>query len=129
MASSRGGVVVFYCKFCHAEQEMKPVSEGFDGKIIWLKCMDCSKRVFLKKEDYDELLQNNKKRVKTNGDEIDYVDYDPTKNFYIGQHIYHKIWDDRGEVLKKETTSSGRHAITVAFDRLGERVLIENLNA
>lgn len=128
MASLRGRVVVSYCKSCHSDQEMKPVSEGFDGKIIWLKCTDCSKMVFLKKEVYEKLLQNNKKK-KANGKEIDYVDYDPTKNFYIGQYIYHKVWDDKGEVLKKETTSSGRHAITVAFDRLGERVLIENLNA
>jgi hypothetical protein len=107
---------------------MKPVSEGFDGKIIWLKCMDCSKMVFLRKEDYEGLLQNYKKK-KANGKEIDYVDYDPTKNFYIGQHIYHRVWDDKGEVLKKEKISSGRHAITVAFDRLGERILIENLSA
>ncbi|MFQ5863904.1 MAG: hypothetical protein ACE5IW_01590 [bacterium] len=127
MASLRGGVVVFYCKSCHSNQEMKPVSEGFEGKIIWLKCLDCSKMVFLKKEDYEGLLQNNKSK-KMNGEQLDYVDYDPAKNFYIGQYIYHKVWDDKGEVLKKETTSSGRHAIIVAFDRLGERILIENSN-
>ncbi|MFQ5824014.1 MAG: hypothetical protein ACE5JB_08170 [bacterium] len=127
MASFRGGVVVTYCKSCRTEQEMKPVREGFEGKIIWLRCMDCSKMIFLNKEDYEDLLQNNKQK-KNNGTEKDYVDYAPNKTFYIGQHIYHKIWDDKGEVLKKEKTNSGRQAITVAFDRLGERILVENLN-
>lgn len=126
MASLRGGVVISYCKSCHSNQEMKPVSEGFEGKIIWLKCLNCSEMIFLKKENYEELLQN--KKEKSNGKEKVYVDYDPTKNFYIGQLVYHKVWDDKGEVLKKETTSGGRQSITVAFDRLGERVLIENLN-
>lgn len=127
MESLRGGVVVSYCKFCHSDQTMKSVGEGFDGKIIWLRCVECSKMIFLKKEDYEALLEN--KKLRANANENVYVDYEPTKKFYVGQLLYHKVWNDKGEVLKKEITSSGQRAITVAFDRLGKRVLVENLNA
>lgn len=126
MTSLRGGAVVSYCKFCHSEKSMKPVGDGFDGKIIWLRCVDCSKMIFLKREDYEGLLEN--KTGKANGHEEICEDYEPTKIFHVGQLLYHKVWDDKGEVMKKETTNSGQQAIIVAFDRLGERVLVENLH-
>ncbi|MFQ5825332.1 MAG: hypothetical protein ACE5JB_14925 [bacterium] len=128
MASHRGKIVVCYCKNCRIEQEMKPVKEGFEGKIVWLKCLECSTKIFLKKEEFEELrVDSGKKRI--NNKEKRYVDYDPVKKFYVGQLVYHKVWDDKGEVLKKEVTNSGGHFITVDFDRLGEKTLVENTNA
>ncbi len=125
MGATKKGTVVFFCKSCHTEQEMKPVSEGFDGKIVWLKCPDCSRMIFLKNEDYEELLNENHVDVETSDDE--YVYYEPSKTYQIGQWIYHEKWNDKGEVVKKEVTSSGNHTILVNFDRIGEKILIENL--
>jgi hypothetical protein len=54
------------------------------------------------------------------------VKYDPRQNFMVGQQLYHPVWDDRGEVLRKVATSEGKNTIVVAFSRLGERTLIED---
>jgi len=125
MASYRGQVVTTYCKSCKCDQEMKPQRDGFDGKIVWLKCQACSDMLFIKKEDFEHLLNGHEYR-KVDAEE-DYIDYEPHKSFQIGQRVYHPIWDDKGEVLKKEVTGSGRNSIIVAFNRLGEKTLIENL--
>ena len=127
MASYRGQLVTTYCKNCKSDQEMKPQRDGFEGKIVWLKCKSCSDMLFIKREVYDELL-SGAQPLKIDGEE-NYIDYEPHKNFQIGQLVYHRVWDDKGEVLKKEVTSSGRNSILVAFNRLGEKTLIENLPA
>jgi len=107
---------------------MKPQRDGFDGKIVWLKCQTCSDMLFIKKEAYEELLAGNQPLQMDEKDES-YIDYEPHKNYQIGQLVYHRVWDDKGEVLKKEITSSGRNSIIVAFNRMGEKTLIENLPA
>lgn len=65
-------------------------------------------------------------RVVTDGE---HVNYDPAQNFMLGQLLYHPLWDDCGEVVKKLTTKEGKTTIVVAFSRLGERTLIENRHA
>ena len=122
MSSRRKKIVLFYCKQCKSEREMKKDGKGLDGKIIWLKCTDCGKRTFLTMETWQSLVEENRDTL------IDSeVEYDPNDSFSIGQALYHKIWDDRGEVVKKETTNNGENMIVVSFDRLGERRLVENL--
>ncbi len=125
--SFRGKIIVSYCKNCRVDQEMKPVRYGFDDKIVWLKCPDCAKMIFIKTEDYEDIIQGRAKpRL---AEEENYIDYAPEKSFQIGQVVYHKVWDDSGEVMKKEISSSGRHFITVEFNRLGQKTLIEKLSA
>ncbi len=123
MAAIKGANVVLSCRHCKEEQTMKPYSEGMKGKIIWLRCTGCNKTTFLKTVEYQQLVAARKApRVVTNGE---CVKYDPTQNFMIGQQLYHPIWDDRGEVLRKLTTSEGESTIVVSFSRLGERTLVE----
>lgn len=129
MAASRQRPIVTYCKSCKAEQEIRPVREGFEGKVLWFKCTGCAKMVFMKKEDYENILQNDDKGVHIVDKEQEPVPYDPTKKFSVGQVVYHKVWNDQGHVVKKETTNSGHQAIIVAFHRLGERTLVENLSS
>ncbi|MEX0602340.1 MAG: hypothetical protein WD295_03295, partial [Bacteroidota bacterium] len=57
------------------------------------------------------------------------IDYAQNKIFTIGQAIYHTGWDDLGRVVAKTKISNGVHSITVSFEKLGERKLIENLVA
>jgi hypothetical protein len=47
--------------------------------------------------------------------------------YKVGQSIYHTDWDDVGKVTAKQKTSDGTQSITVSFEKLGERRLIENL--
>ena len=49
--------------------------------------------------------------------------------FAIGEHIYHSDLDDIGRVVRKDKTSNGTHSILVAFERSGERRLLENVTA
>jgi len=55
------------------------------------------------------------------------IEYAASKNFTVGQTIYHSEWDDYGKVMAKQRMSNGIRAITVAFEKLGERRLVENV--
>ena len=123
MASYRASSIVASCRHCKQVQVLKPFSEGMNGKIIWLRCSGCNKTGFLRFADYQQLVAAAKApRMVADGE---CVQYDPGKNFMIGQLLYHPVWDDRGEVVRKLTTSEGVTTIVVAFSRLGERTLIE----
>jgi len=122
MALRRKVKAVYYCKQCKKEREMKKTDNGLDGKIVWLKCTECGKRTFLTVDNWQSLVSNDFE-IKADIE----IEYDPNDSFSVGQALYHKIWDDRGEVVKKETTNSGQNMIVVSFDRLGEKRLVENL--
>ena len=127
MAAFKGISIVLSCKHCKEDQPMKPFSEGMKGKIVWLRCTGCNRTTFLKMADYQQIIAARKApRVVADGE---CVQYNPSRNFMVGQQLYHPIWDDRGEVLRKLTTSEGKNTIVVAFSRLGERTLIEALSA
>jgi hypothetical protein len=124
MAVKRRTSVEYYCKQCRGNREMKRAGKGLDGEITWLKCTDCGKMTFISQEEWDTLLAGDRE-VEIEAE----VPYDPNARFAVGQALYHKVWDDRGEVVKKEVTSGGQHMIVVSFDRLGERRLVENLGS
>jgi hypothetical protein len=121
MATPKKRRMILYCKYCRGERVMDSVGEGLNGKVIWFRCSECNKIVYFKTEKLEELLQDEKPL------QNEYVEYDPQKSFSVGQYLYHKVWNDKGEVLKKEITPSGKHTIVVSFDRLGEKKLIESL--
>lgn len=54
--------------------------------------------------------------------------YDPHNTYEIGQTIFHSKWNDVGRVLSKARMSNGSNAMIVAFQKLGERQLVENLS-
>jgi len=126
MAAYRSSVVL-PCTYCNEEQPMKPFSEGMNGQIIWLRCAGCNRTTFLKMTEYQQLVSALKApRVVVDGER---VNYDPAQNFMVGQLLYHPLWDDCGEVVKKLTTNEGQTTIIVVFSRLGERTLIEDSHA
>jgi hypothetical protein len=53
-------------------------------------------------------------------------DYRPENTYTVGEAIFHSEWGI-GKVVSKERTSGGDRAIVVAFDKLGERKLLENV--
>lgn len=54
--------------------------------------------------------------------------YDPHNRYEVGQAIFHSEWNDVGRVLSKARMSNGSNAMIVAFQKLGERQLVENLS-
>jgi len=96
--------------------------EGVPDKT-WYRCSRCRHSTLISQED----LQKDQSGPVSKIDAKECIPYSPEKIFDIGQSIVHQEWNDVGKVITKEITSSGAQAIIVAFERLGERRLIENL--
>lgn len=53
--------------------------------------------------------------------------YDPTKSYRKGQWIFHPVFKDRGQIIKKQSSSFPYDKIIVEFENEGLKVLIENM--
>lgn len=53
--------------------------------------------------------------------------YNPQLSFKVGEAIFHGDLNDVGRVVNKIRTSDGSQAIIVAFEKQGQKTLIENL--
>lgn len=125
MAKSK--YVMQYCSYCHQETKMEIVGRmetgvgQSDTLRTWYRCLRCK---------HSALLTRVEPVSKRNGsallDRDNCIEYRADKSYVIGQTIYHTEWDDVGLVTSKQKISSGVAAITVAFEKLGERRLIEN---
>jgi hypothetical protein len=58
-----------------------------------------------------------KKKTKVQGAEA--KEYSMTEVFAKGDVVYHKVWDDTGEVLEVGTTDDGINKMKVAFEKVG----------
>ena len=108
-----------FCAYCNKDIRMVLVGsmEGHQEKI-WYRCTRCH---------HMSLLDNS--QLSTNGklDPSTATLYKPCQCFKIGEQIFHNELNDVGKVLSKMKTSDGGQAIVVAFSKLGQRRLIENL--
>ena len=50
-------------------------------------------------------------------------DYSVTDTFEKGDMIFHKVWDDTGEVIEVGTTDDGINKMKVAFEKVGIKTL------
>ncbi|PKL48016.1 MAG: hypothetical protein CVV42_11065 [Candidatus Riflebacteria bacterium HGW-Riflebacteria-2] len=62
-----------------------------------------------------------KKKGKTTSGEA--REYSVTETFAKGDIVYHKIWDDTGEVIETGTTDDGINKMKVAFEKVGVKNL------
>lgn len=97
--------------------------EGIPDKV-WYRCSKCRHSMLIGLESLKKEQPDAERKI----DVKDCIPYSPEKMYDVGQKIVHHEWNDVGKVLTKEITSSGAQAIIVAFEKLGERRLIENLN-
>lgn len=121
MAGKSKKAVTAFCKQCRSDRPMKRTGKGLGGEIIWLRCTVCGRRVLITRQDWDELVAGRQPTDKPTIQE-----YHPSATYAIGQEVYHPIWDDTGQVIRKEVTSGGQHMIVVAFARLGQKKLVES---
>lgn len=126
MAKSK--YIMHLCAYCHKDTKMELVgemhSEGANaapGKV-WYRCTRCKHSALL-----ERIVPLDKNFSAAKLDRNAATEYAQNKVFKVGQMIYHSEWDDVGRVVAKIKTSSGVQAITVAFEKLGERKLIENV--
>ncbi len=125
MAKSK--YITHSCAYCQKVTKMVMVGEmgnesgeSLGGKV-WYRCTRC-KHSSLIERPANSLSKNAVKELTRD----DCEEYAQNKVFSVGQAIYHSDWDDVGTVVGKAKISSGVHAITVAFQKVGERRLIEN---
>ncbi len=50
-------------------------------------------------------------------------EYSVTESFAKGDMVYHKVWDDTGEVIETGTTDDGINKMKVAFEKVGVKNL------
>ncbi len=119
------------CKRCKMVKKMDAVGISDDEKYAWLRCNGCH-MVYLFPIDWFQ--ENNKvitppevafqNSIQPETHQV--VEYSLNKTFSLGQRIYHKAFNDVGEVISKRKLDRGSK-IVVAFKRCGEKTLVEGL--
>jgi len=118
------------CKRCKNMKKMEVVGISDDNKYVSLKCSSCH-MVFLFPTEW---FKNNKvvqppsdlQNVPAHAQQS-VVEYSFNKTFNLGQRIYHKRFNDVGEVISKKKLERGSK-IVVSFKRCGEKTLVEGLS-
>lgn len=120
------------CKKCRTIKKMEVVGTSDDDRYVWLRCNSCH-MVFLFPAtwfDKQSIVQPPVEVQLFNPSNINahkVVEYSLNKTFILGQRIYHKRFNDVGEVISKRKLENGSK-IVVAFKRCGEKTLVEGLS-
>ncbi len=114
------------CELCSKPTKFELLGDALgqeEGKR-WARCSKCHHTMMI-----DMNLVEGERRAarEVNVALEDCIPYSPKSIYTVGDAIYHKTWDDVGTVVSKEMTSSGGQAIVVAFMKIGEKRLVENL--
>jgi hypothetical protein len=92
---------------------------------VWYRCSRCHHNILFD-EDALATLQEPLEIKAISKEQC--TEYSPEKSFSVGDAIYHSAWDDMGWVKTRDKTSDGCYAITVEFQKLGERKLIDSFH-
>jgi hypothetical protein len=109
------------CRYCNKTTKMGLVGEmqGAEDKV-WYRCTRCHHMALI------DLKAQAADQQQAKLDRTSATVYSPELTFKIGESIFHNEWNDLGRVMSKTRTSDGSEAILVAFEKLGQRRLIEN---
>lgn len=117
------------CAYCHKPTKMELVGEqqheGTEepSPKAWYRCTRCKHSALVERHASGKMKNGEAGKI----DRTSCAPYSKDQVFKVGQVIYHTEWDDVGRVVAKQKTSDGTQAITVSFEKLGERRLIENV--
>jgi hypothetical protein len=111
-----------FCGYCNKTTRMEMVGEmqGAQQKV-WYRCIRCHHMSLI---DIKAQLSNQQFGKLDAGSATPYT---PQLSFQVGEAIFHSEWNDVGKVVSKIKTSDGSQAIIVAFEKQGQRTLIENV--
>ena len=127
MAKSK--YIMHQCAYCHKQTKMELVggiqNDAKDAPLekVWYRCTRCKHSALMDAR----LVRKDKNAPLVKIERNECVEYAKDKAYSLGQAIYHVELDDVGKVIKKDKMSNGIHSITVSFEKLGERKLIENV--
>ncbi|HAL55039.1 MAG TPA: hypothetical protein DCP63_00825 [Bacteroidetes bacterium] len=120
--------IMYECAYCHKPTKMELVGEMQNGteepaQKLWYRCTRCKHSALVERQALSKTKNGDGTRIDRGACTV----YAKDQVFKVGQLIYHSEWDDVGKVVAKQKTSDGTQAITVSFEKLGERKLIENV--
>ncbi len=118
------------CPRCRRETKMRLTGESPELGIVWLRCSSCHSSYSFSPDDLnkDGSVRSTEVNQDANGQEqaAEIVPYSPDKTFQVGQTIYHEAFHDYGLIVEKRDAQGTRSKIVVAFQHVGQKVLIEN---
>jgi hypothetical protein len=121
--------IMHHCAYCRRETKMEFVgglpAESNSTELVktWYRCTRCKHSALLTLSPQVREKKNHAIAI----DRETCTTYAKEKIYKVGEHIYHSDWDDVGKVVRKDKTSNGIQSIVVAFEKLGERKLLENM--
>ncbi len=120
---AKGKSILHHCAHCERISKMEVIGpvENQPEKT-WYRCTRCRHATLV---DVAALRQQAEESARKPERE-NCQDYKPENSYTVGEAIFHTEWGI-GKVVSKERTSGGDRAIVVAFEKLGERKLLENV--
>ncbi len=122
---SKGKSILQHCAHCERTTKMEVIGpvENQPEKT-WYRCTRCRHAALIDMAALRQELETAQRKP----ERADCLEYKPGNSYQIGEAIFHVEWGI-GKVVSKERTSGGDKAIVVAFEKLGERRLLENVAA
>ena len=121
---SRGKSITHLCGHCERVTKMEMIGATENQpERMWYRCTRCRHAYLL---DLGELRKMQELAQKKPARE-DCTEYKPQNTYRIGEAIFHSEWNDVGKIISKVRTSGGDPAIVVAFEKNGERRLLESV--
>ena len=123
--------IMHQCAYCRRETKMEFVgsqpAENNGAEVLkgWYRCGKCKHSALLTIPSTNQSKKSHSAVI----DRDQCTPYSKEKTFSVGEHIYHADWDDIGKVVRKDKMSNGIHSIVVSFEKLGERKLLESIQA
>jgi len=119
---AKGKSILHHCAHCERTTKMEVIGPAENQPDrTWYRCTRCRHATLV---DIAALRQKQEESAKKPERE-ECQEYRPENSYTVGEAIFHSEWGI-GKVVSKERTSGGERAIVVAFDKLGERKLLEN---
>jgi len=119
---AKGKSILHHCVHCERTAKMEVIGPAENQpEKTWYRCTRCRHATLV---DVPALRQKQEESARKPERE-QCQEYRPENTYTVGEAIFHNEWGI-GKVVSKERTSGGDRAIVVAFEKLGERRLLEN---
>jgi hypothetical protein len=120
---AKGKSILHHCAHCERTTKMEVIGavENQTDKT-WYRCIRCRHATLIDLAVLRSEIEGSLKKP----ERADCQDYRPAGSYTVGAAIFHEEWGI-GKVVSKERTSGGDRAIVVAFEKMGERRLLESV--
>ena len=122
--------VTIYSSFLMKETKHELIGEPVvteTGRHQWARCTRSHHAQLINLDSMD--VEKDKSKAVVPFTKEDVKKYSPREEYFVGDVIFHPVWDDIGIVQRKDATSTGGYSIIVQFEKNLEKRLIENFKS